>query len=479
MRHFAWMPAAAAAIGALAVLPGAPAVASTVNATSFPCPDLAGPGYCGDGGPALRAGLSLPVDVAALSDGGYVIADAGNDAVRAVTPDGRITTLAGGESAGRRGIPHLRLPSGVATDPLGRILVADTGDNRVLVLGRSGVAHRIAGDGVAGRRGDGGPARRARLASPAAVAATADGTVFIADTGNDRVRRVGADGTITTVARVQRPVDVAALPDDSLLVASADGKLWRLAADRAIALLPVDLGDDPAIASLPDGGAIATSSSGGRVIRLRAGSFAPETLTSSTCANPFSASLAQEDVLRRPAGLSPTPTGDILVTDTATSRVVRLANGAAQVIAGAGLVAPARPCKTLGAKPDPPDILSRVRANPVGTDAGYGIPISCSDRYYWTFQLRFRFILPRAPRVRQTFALYYSSNRRVRIHLTVRRGALTRRIPRRSFRTRHPQFRIIVLHGLRRAGRYRTRLVATAGLQTECVNKTIRIRKRR
>jgi DNA-binding beta-propeller fold protein YncE len=478
MRRFAWMPATAAAACALAMLPGAAAVASTVRAVPFPCPDLAGPGYCGDGGPALRAGLSLPVDVAALPDGGYVIADAGNDAVRAVTPDGRITTLAGGERAGRRGVAHLRLPSGVAADSGGRIFVADTGDNRVLVLERSGVAHRIAGDGVAGHRGDGGPARLARLAAPTAVAPAADGTVLIADTGNDRVRRVGIDGTIMTVARVRRPMDVAVLVDQSLLVASANGELYRITADGATVLVPVDLGDDPAIASLPDGGAVAANPTRGRVIRLHAGSFAPETLTSSSCPTRFTPRPTTA-ALRRPAGLTSTPSGEILVTDTATSRIVRLTDGAAQVIAGAGLPTPVRPCKTLGAMPDPPNILARLRANPVGTDAGYGPPFSCADRYYWTFQLRFRFIVPRVPRVRRTFAMYYSSSRRVRIHLTLRRAGLTRRIPRHSFRTQHPQFRIVVRHGLRRAGRYRTRLVATAGLQTQCVNRTIRIRKRR
>jgi DNA-binding beta-propeller fold protein YncE len=475
MRRFARMQAAATAISALALMPATADASRIGTTTPFPCSRVAAPGYCGDAGPALRAGLSLPVDVAALPDGGYVIADAGNDAVRAVAPDGRITTLAGGERAG----VHLRLPSGVATDAAGRVLVADTGDNRVLVLQPSGAAYRIAGDGVAGRRGDGGFARLARLSAPAAVASAADGAVFVADTGNNRVRRIDADGTITTVARIPRPVDVAALRDGSVLIAEGGGQLHLITADGTVGLVPVHLGDDPAIAPLADGGAVASSPANGRVVRLLAGSFASRTVAASRCANPVVA------VLHRPAGLSATPDGEFLVADTAAHRIVRLADGRAKVVAGAGLLVPDRACTALGAMPDPPDILARLRADRVGTDRDYlppppgGRPPTCDDRFFWTFQLRFRFMLPRTPRARQTFALYYSSSRRVRIQLTLRRAGLTRRFPRRSVVTRHSQFAIVVLGGVRRAGRYRTRLVATAGARRECVDKTIRIRKRR
>jgi hypothetical protein len=160
---------------------------------------------------------------------------------------------------------------------------------------------------------------------------------------------------------------------------------------------------------------------------------------------------------------------------------VQIAAGRDTVVAGAGLLAPARRCSAFDARPDPLEVLARLRSVPIGTEAGYPSgppPPRCTDRYFWTFQLRYRFMLPRVPRVRQTFKMYYSSDRRVLVRLTTSGNGRTRRFPRRSVLTAHSSFAIRVLHGLPRRGRYRTRLVATAGGKQQCVDKTIRIRKR-
>jgi len=94
----------------------------------------------------------------------------------------------------------LRQPGGVAADGNGNIYIAETGASRVRKVDRSGAITTLAGTGVAGFSGDGGPAAQAELASPYGVAADILGNVYIADLGNARVRRVGLDGNITTVA---------------------------------------------------------------------------------------------------------------------------------------------------------------------------------------------------------------------------------------------------------------------------------------
>jgi len=174
----------------------------------------AGPGapaagaYAGDGGPATSADvrLNLPRGVAVRAGGGFLIADTGNHVIRHVAPDGTITTVAGQPGvAGAGGTSPRSLllngPQGVAGLPDGGFLIADTGNHRIVRVDGSGAVAVVAGTGTDdGPLGDGGPATRAVLRLPARVDALAGGGFLIADTGQNRVRRVDTDGTITTVA---------------------------------------------------------------------------------------------------------------------------------------------------------------------------------------------------------------------------------------------------------------------------------------
>jgi sugar lactone lactonase YvrE len=163
-------------------------------------------GYHGDGGPAVDAALEFPTGVAVGGDGSVYIADVGNDAVRRVAPDGTITTVAGTGTSGSDGdggpasTARLSGPSGVAVDRDGTLYVADTGNNRVRRIGPDGTITTIAGDGRAGMDGDGGPGVAARLHGPAGVAVSGH-TLVIADVENNRVRALDLDtGLLTTVA---------------------------------------------------------------------------------------------------------------------------------------------------------------------------------------------------------------------------------------------------------------------------------------
>ena len=173
-------------------------------------PEPFGRGFSGDGGPAAQARLFFPMSTAVDAKGGVYIADQVNHRVRRVGPDGVITTFAGSgppEPFGRGfsgdGGPaaqaRLNFPRGVAVDDKGNIYIADRDNHRIRRVGPNEIITTIAGGGGPSL-GDGGPAVQARLNFPAGVAVDAKGVVYIADTFNHRIRRVGPDRIITTVA---------------------------------------------------------------------------------------------------------------------------------------------------------------------------------------------------------------------------------------------------------------------------------------
>lgn len=179
--------------------------------------DLCGTGgrsFGGDGGPALNAVLDLPVGVAISPAGEVLIADQANQRVRRVDGMGVINTIVGNGMAGFSGdngpalMAQLRNPIGQAANPAGRldvdslgnIYIADTGNNVVRRVTPAGMITTIAGTGTAGATGDGGPATMAALNQPTDVEVGPDNTLYIADTQNSCVRAVGADGNIRTVA---------------------------------------------------------------------------------------------------------------------------------------------------------------------------------------------------------------------------------------------------------------------------------------
>jgi sugar lactone lactonase YvrE len=160
-------------------------------------------GFSGDGGPATSASLSQPVGVAVDPAGNLYIADSQDNRVREVS-NGTITTIAGNGIEGFSGdggpatSAALYDPTSVALDSAGNLYIADPGNNRVRKLS-GGFITTVAGNGIHGFSGDGGPATSAALNFPSGVAVDAAGDLYIADNGNHRIRKVSG-GTITTVA---------------------------------------------------------------------------------------------------------------------------------------------------------------------------------------------------------------------------------------------------------------------------------------
>jgi uncharacterized protein (TIGR03437 family) len=154
-------------------------------------------GFGGEGDPATLVPLSAPQGVSADNTGNVYVADTYHDRVLQVDTEGNMHTAAG---TGTPGLSELDGPSGLAVDAAGNLYIADTQNHRVQILSAAGMASTIAGTGINGFSGDGGPAAAAQLSYPAAVAADAFGNLYIADTGNNRVRLVTPDGNIATIA---------------------------------------------------------------------------------------------------------------------------------------------------------------------------------------------------------------------------------------------------------------------------------------
>lgn len=227
-------------------------VITTLAGTGAACTVPAGTPACGDGGPARAATLSGPSGIVALPDGRVLVSDEAAHRVRVIAPDGTIATFAGTGVAcavpsgpcgdgGAATAAALDAPAALAIASDGAVLVADPDAHKVRRIAADGTIGTVAGTGIAGRDGDGGPATAAELHSPTGVAAAPDGSILVADTFNQVVRRVTADGRIAllagtrstpcdpvavcgdggdaTAARLFTPSDVAVAPDGGVLVA--------------------------------------------------------------------------------------------------------------------------------------------------------------------------------------------------------------------------------------------------------------------
>lgn len=269
-------------------------------------------GFSGDGGPAAAARLAAPTDLAFDADGNLLIADAFNHRIRRIDRSGVITTLAGdGKTnySGKSG-PALSVslnnPQGIALAADGTLYVADTYNHVVRRLDREGNLSLFAGT-EAGLAGDGEPATKAQLNLPQAVAVGPDGSVYVSDSANSRIRRVRPDGVIVTVA--------GSGPGSGEGGAGFGGDGG--AAEKAKLFSPTDL-------KFNDLGQLYVSDSGNSRVRLIAHGAIMTVAGSGTAGFGSDGGKALAAALNTPQKIAVSPDGTIYVADRVNRRVRRI-----------------------------------------------------------------------------------------------------------------------------------------------------------
>jgi sugar lactone lactonase YvrE len=278
----------------------------------------------GDGSVATAAQLRSPLGLAVSPAGDLFIADTGQNRIRRVAGVTRVIgTLVGTGRSGFSGdgavgvLADLQSPGAVALDLEGNLIVADTTNHRIRrVDADTGVVSTVAGDGTAGFHGDGGLASSARLNQPRGVAVDAEGHIWIADTGNHRVRRIDADsGVIETVAGTGE----AGYSGDGGLAVDA-----RLSNPRSVVVF--------------DDGPAAVADSGNHRIRILSSEGSIQTLAGNGIAGYSGDSgPASQASLNNPGGLAVDADGNLFVTDSLNHSVRRVDDGGViHTVAGTG-----------------------------------------------------------------------------------------------------------------------------------------------
>jgi sugar lactone lactonase YvrE len=161
-------------------------------------------GYQGDGGPAFQAYITVPQGLRFDPSGNLVFADSNNNAIRSINPQGVITTIAGTGTAGYNGDgisatqAQLNLPTDVAFDSAGNLYIADAKNNRIRRVGSNKTITTVAGTGIAGFSGD-GLATGVELFFPIGINFDLNGNLLIADTNNNRIRLLTPSGQLRTI----------------------------------------------------------------------------------------------------------------------------------------------------------------------------------------------------------------------------------------------------------------------------------------
>src|SRR5919198_905794 len=317
------------------------------------------PGFAGDGGPATQAQLDAPSDVAFVSSNSFLIADTGNDRIRQVVPDGTIQTVAGSDrgyfgDGGPAVDAGLDRPEGVTAAPGGGYVIADTFNHVIRRVGSNGIINTIAGTDR-GFSGDGGPATSAALSFPSDTTTMSDGSILIADTGNDRIRKIAPNGIITTVAgstrgfggdggpatsaKLNQPRDVTVASDGAILIADTGNNRVRRVDPNGTITTVAGLGaglsgdGDPAaraklnsptsIVAVAHGGFIVADTANNRVRRITP-MGAIFSVVGTSLGNSGNGGLAKNAQLNHPGAITLAPGGGFLVADTANATVRRV-----------------------------------------------------------------------------------------------------------------------------------------------------------
>jgi uncharacterized protein (TIGR03437 family) len=286
-------------------------------------------GFSGDGGQAKDAQLNSPYGVLLDPRGNLFIADLGNSRVRRISPDGRITTVAGGGNLPAGGpnegtlatLLALDAPRNLAMDSLGNLYISDFHAQRVYRLDTSGVLTTAVGTGVAGFGGDGGPAAASRIAYPTAVAVDRDDNLYVSDSQNHLVRRV-SHGLIASYARALTPTGLALDGKSTLYIADpAGGQIIEIPQAGKATAISISAHD---LAFAADGSLYASDAS---VVRRITPAGAVTTAAGGGDPARGDGSDPKQSLLNHPAGIAVDTAGTLYIADRDNGRIRKVANG--------------------------------------------------------------------------------------------------------------------------------------------------------
>ncbi len=195
-------------------------------------------GFLGDGGLATNARFGFPTGLAVDASGNLYIADLNNNRIRKVDTSGTISTFAGGGASlgdgGTAILGTLSGPWGLSLDSAGSLYIADRGNSRIRKVDTSGIITTVAGTGISGITGEDGPATSARIASPWGVSVDSSGNIYMAEGSGFRIRKVNTAGNIETIAGTGvsgytgdgGPATSGTLASSTGIHASADGRVF-------------------------------------------------------------------------------------------------------------------------------------------------------------------------------------------------------------------------------------------------------------
>lgn len=282
-----------------------------------------GTGLLGNSGQATGATLADPSGIAFDSAGNLYLADAQNHVIREITKAGVISIFAGTGVEGYGGdgaaatAAYLDTPTGVAVDTAGNVYIADSHNQRIRMVS-GGTITTIAGTGTPGFFGDNGQAAAAQLNLPSAVAVDATGNVYIADTNNQRIRKI----TGTTIATIAGNGEELFAGDGATATSAALDLPTGVAVDGGGNVYIADR-HNQRIRMVGPSGTISTIAGSG--VSSFSGAFAGDGASATAAA------------LAKPSGVSVDANGNVYIADTANQRIRQVSGGTIATVVGSGL----------------------------------------------------------------------------------------------------------------------------------------------